>query len=122
MLQIIRAKIDNLWIIFHMTLLNVCCDTSLEPSRRDDSNEWSQHMFLLRNKKKISLNYPQCPPHIWSSGQCQKLKLKRFHYKKLCLIYSEKTKIAKLVTITVPCIFPKELFMNILIRLCRHMY
>ena len=30
---------------------NIFCDPSLEPSRRDGSNEGSQHMFLLRNKK-----------------------------------------------------------------------
>ena len=28
-------------------------------SRHDGSNEGSQCMFLLRNKKKIDLNYPQ---------------------------------------------------------------
>ena len=31
--------------------LNIFCDPSLEPSRRDGSVEGSQHMFLLRNKE-----------------------------------------------------------------------
>ena len=29
----------------------LCCDHSLESSRRDDSNEWWQHRNKLRNKK-----------------------------------------------------------------------
>ena len=36
------------YLIFHK---NLCCDPSLEPSRQDGSIEWSQHTFLLRNKK-----------------------------------------------------------------------
>ena len=38
---------------------NIFCDPSLELFRRDGSKEGSQHMFSLRNKKKLSLNYPQ---------------------------------------------------------------
>ena len=44
------------------------CDRSLELSRRDDSVEGLQYMFLLRNKKKylrIILNTPL----IWSSDK-----------------------------------------------------
>ena len=33
---------------------NLCCDPSSEPSRRDGSDEGSQHMVSMRNKK----NYP----------------------------------------------------------------
>ena len=40
---------------------SIFCDPSLEPSRRDSSNEGSQHMFTLRNKKNLSLNYSQYP-------------------------------------------------------------
>ena len=40
---------------------NIFCDPSLELSRRDGSNDGSQHMFSLRNKKKYSLNYSQYP-------------------------------------------------------------
>ena len=29
----------------------LCCDPSSEPSRRDVSDEGSQHMVLMRNKK-----------------------------------------------------------------------
>ena len=39
---------DNYPIFFHQ---NLFCDPSLEPSRRDGSNEGLQHMFSLRNKK-----------------------------------------------------------------------
>ena len=50
--QIRRGKRNSLGIIFHTTLSNICCDPSLEPSHRDGSNEGSQHMLSLRNKKK----------------------------------------------------------------------
>ena len=50
-LQIRRGNRDNLGIIFLFLSLKHICDPSLEPSRRDGSNEGSQHMFWLRNKK-----------------------------------------------------------------------
>ena len=50
-LQIRRSNRYNLEIIFHISPKNIFCDPSLEPSRRDGSNEGSQHMFSLRNKK-----------------------------------------------------------------------
>ena len=46
-LQIRSGKMDNFGIISH----NIFCDPSLELSRRGSSNEGSQPMFLLRNKK-----------------------------------------------------------------------
>ena len=47
-------------IIFHIIpLKSGRCEPSLEPSRRDGSNEGSQHMFSLRNLIILSLNYPQ---------------------------------------------------------------
>ena len=49
-LQIRRNKRDNLRIMFHYSF-KACCDPSLEPSRRDGSNEGSLHMLPLRNKK-----------------------------------------------------------------------
>ena len=45
---------------------NIFCDPSLEPSRRDGSNEGSQHMFSLRNKKLIFELF-LIPPLICSS-------------------------------------------------------
>ena len=48
---------DNFSLILHK---NVCCDLSSEPSRRDGSDEWSQHMVSMRNKK----NYHQILPLI----------------------------------------------------------
>ena len=38
--------------IFHISAQNVDCGYSLEPPRRGGSNEYSQSMFLSRNKKK----------------------------------------------------------------------
>ena len=50
-LQIRRGNRDNLGIISHLTLENIFCDPSLEPSHRDGSNEGSHYMFLLRYEK-----------------------------------------------------------------------
>ena len=41
----------------------MCCDPSSEASRRDGSDEGSQHMVSMRNKE----NYHQLLPLIWSS-------------------------------------------------------
>ena len=52
-LQIRRANRDNFGIISlisHKKKRN--CDPTLEPSHQNGSNEGSQHMFSLRNKKK----------------------------------------------------------------------
>ena len=38
--------------IFHITAQNIDCGYSLEPPRRGGSNEYTQSMFLIRNKKK----------------------------------------------------------------------
>ena len=42
----------------------MCCDPASEPSQRDGSDEGSQHMVLMRNKK----NYQQIIPYLelWS--------------------------------------------------------
>ena len=39
---------DNFLLILYK---NICCDPSSEPSQRDSSDEGSQHMVLLINKK-----------------------------------------------------------------------
>ena len=49
---------DNILLILHK---NINCDLSSEPSRRDGSDEVSQHMVLMRNKKNcpsIIIKYP----------------------------------------------------------------
>ena len=51
----------NLGIIFLISPLKHILHLSLEPFRQDGSDEWSQHMSLLRNNIKISLNYLQYP-------------------------------------------------------------
>ena len=61
MLQIRRGNRDNLGINVIFLHKNIFCDPPLEPSHQDGFNEGSQHTFLLRNKKKLSLNYPNYP-------------------------------------------------------------
>ena len=62
-LQIKKGNRHNLEIstCSHISPLNIFCDPSLEQSRWASSNEGSQLMFLMRNKKKLSLNYLQYP-------------------------------------------------------------
>ena len=47
----IRSNRDNSEIVSHISPQNIFCNPPLIPSHRDDSNEGSQHMFSLRNKK-----------------------------------------------------------------------
>ena len=49
--QIRRGMRYNLGIIFLLLHRKIHCDPSLEPSRGDGSNERSQCLFSLRNKK-----------------------------------------------------------------------
>ena len=63
-LQIRRGKRDNLESV--LLLKKICCDPSLEPPRRDSSNEGSQHMFSLRNKKTY-FELSSIPPLNWST-------------------------------------------------------
>ena len=44
-LQIRVGTEDNLMINFLFLNKNICCDPSLEPSRRDGSNDGLQRMF-----------------------------------------------------------------------------
>ena len=39
--------------IFHISAQNLDCGYSLEPPRRGGSNEYSQSMFLIKNKKTM---------------------------------------------------------------------
>ena len=55
---------------------NICCDPSSEPSRRDGSDEGSQHMVLMKNKKK----YHQILPLIYSSDNSIFLFLSTFDH------------------------------------------
>ena len=47
-LQIRKGNGGNLEIIYHIFSLKIFCDPSIEPSRRDGSNEGSQNMFVIR--------------------------------------------------------------------------
>ena len=48
--------------IFHISAENIDCWYSLEPPRRDGSNEYQQSMFLNRNKKN---NVYPCKPQYY---------------------------------------------------------
>ena len=55
--------------VFYMTIflfLNkfLCCDNSLESSRRDDSNEWPQQRIWLRLKETSQKMLLNCNPSI----------------------------------------------------------
>ena len=54
-LKILPSKIENfqikILIFIHISAKNIYCEYSLEPPRRGGSNEYSQSMFLSRNKK-----------------------------------------------------------------------
>ena len=47
---------------FHISVKNMDCGYSLEPPRRDGSNEYPQSMFLSRNKKN---NVYPCKPQFY---------------------------------------------------------
>ena len=49
-------------IFFHISAQNIDCEYSLEPPRRGGSNEYSQSMFLSRNKKN---NVYPCKPQFY---------------------------------------------------------
>ena len=65
-LNILQPKKVNFEIInsdiFHFPAQNIDCGYSLEPPRRGGSNEYSQSMFLSRNK--INNIYP-CKPEFY---------------------------------------------------------
>ena len=48
--------------IFHTSVTNIYCGYSLEPPRRGGSNEYTQSMFLSRNKKN---NVYPCKPQFY---------------------------------------------------------
>ena len=54
-LKISPPKTENFQVknsdIFHISAQNIDCGCSLEPPRRDGSNEYQQSVFLSRNKK-----------------------------------------------------------------------
>ena len=58
-LQIRGGIEDNSEIIFLFLNKNICCDSSLEPSWQDGSDDGSQYMFQRSNME--NLNYPFYP-------------------------------------------------------------
>ena len=48
--------------IFQISAKNIDCGYSIEPPRRGGSNEYSQFMFLSRNKKN---NVYRCKPQFY---------------------------------------------------------
>ena len=65
-LKILPPKNENFQIknsdIFHISAQNLDCGYSLEPPRRDGSNEYLQSVFLSRHKKN---NVYPCKPQFY---------------------------------------------------------
>ena len=65
-LKILPPKNESFQIkdsdISHISAQNIDCGCSLEPPRRGGSNEYSQSMFLSRNKKN---NVYLCKPQFY---------------------------------------------------------
>ena len=59
-----KNSLRKIVIIFLSISLNICFGCSKEPSHREGSFEYPQHMFLLRNKK----NNFQLHTLIWGSA------------------------------------------------------
>ena len=59
-----QNNLRNIAIIFLSISLNMCFGCSKEPSHRDGSFEYAQHMFWLRNKN----NNFQLRTLIWGSA------------------------------------------------------
>ena len=58
---LLRWRVDDSPDIFFLfSNENICCDPSLEPSRRDGSDNGSHHIFMKR-PGKISLNFLSGP-------------------------------------------------------------
>ena len=76
-LQIRRNNWDYYGIISLICHKNIYCDPSLEPSCQDSSNEGSQCIFLLRNKK-IKSELSLLPLLIWSA-ECYLLAVGKSH-------------------------------------------
>ena len=66
LLKILLPKNENFQIkhsdIFHISAQNINCGYSLEPPQREGSNEYTQSMFLSRNKKN---NVYPCKPQFY---------------------------------------------------------
>ena len=63
--QLSKNKLRKIANIFLSISLNMCFECSKEPSHRDGSFEYPQHMFWLRNKK----NNFQVRTLIWRPAQ-----------------------------------------------------
>ena len=68
MLQMGGGQRDDLGMVSVLLNENMCCDPSLEPSRRGGSNEGPQHIFCLE-MGEIIFELSSIPLLIWSSGR-----------------------------------------------------
>ena len=59
---------------------NICCEYSLEAPRRGASNEYPQHMFSWRNKRKYQYNSVENEPNIWSYAYFSIRKTCLYHF------------------------------------------
>lgn len=68
MLQMGGGQRDDLGMVSVLLHENMCCDPSLEPSRRGGSNEGPQHIFCLE-MGEIIFELSSIPLLIWGSGR-----------------------------------------------------
>ena len=67
-----------LGLFFLLLHKNICCRYSFEAPRQDASNEYPQHIFFMKNWRKLSQNYHlillvknslhQCMLHVWQKA------------------------------------------------------
>ena len=80
--QLSKNNLRKIAIIFLSISLNICFGRSKEPSHRDGSFEYPQHMFWLRNKKIIfsfallsgGLVMPISIPEMKTPSMCSKIE------------------------------------------------
>ena len=109
----------------------ICCDHSLESSRRDDSNEWSQHSNRLRNKKLSVWKTYNRIEYLWHCYctvfcstskilQSQKFGLHCLHGANSCVFFTEtelQVRCIKQTSINSICVFFTKSYVLPLVRI-----
>ena len=62
--MIIRYKFCQSCIVLSVLHIHICCDPSSEPSQQGGSDEGSQHMVSVRNKKNYPSNIIKYSPYL----------------------------------------------------------
>ena len=77
----------KIFFLFHIE--NICCGYSLEVSQQGTSNEYPQHIFLMKNKAGLDKSIAQLPrasPNFgWTSDFLSHLPRKMYRiYREYC--------------------------------------